>query len=135
MASAARIVPAAELFVGRPIGMRGAVVACCRIVVLRTGVRVGKFDGERCAGRPAPIDARYELRNIRFAAGRSARRAAAASGKVGCEIFCRKGDSRGYAVEHDADLRAVRFAPQGDAEACAESVHVRSFSNSSKKVG
>ena len=137
MSAAARIVVSVEFPIGRPVGVRGAVVALCRSVILRARVRIGELDGDRGAGRAASVDARDELRNIRFPTRGGARRAAAASGEVGCEIFGGERDACGHAVDHDPDLRAVRFAPESDPKMVSETVHrvVFSFSSSSKKVG
>ena len=48
---------------------------------------------------------------------------AAASGQVGFEIGNVERKPGRYAVERDADLRTVGFAPKGDAEESAETVH------------
>jgi len=121
MAAAARIVEAVEAFAGRPVGMRGAVGQVG--IVLRTGVLVGEDDGERRSGRVPPVNARYKLRRVGFAARRGSGRTGTPAGQIDGEILLRKRHAGGHAVEHQTDLRPVRLAPQGNAEMLSEAVH------------
>ena len=61
-------------------------------VVLRLGVGVGEFDGQRGARRAAVVDARDNLRQVGFAARRGPGGSAAAACEVLGEIRLRKGN-------------------------------------------
>ena len=87
VSAAARIVESGEFVVGHQVGVRGAVVAHDGRVVLRVGVGVGEFDGQRRARRVAVVDSRHDLRYVGFAPRRRAGRSAAASREVFGEVL------------------------------------------------
>ena len=123
VAAAARVVEAVEFVVGHHVGVRGPVVAHHVGVVLRVGVAVGELDGQRGARGHAVVESRHDLRDVGFAARRGAARAAAPACEVGFEILRRKRNACRNAVDRDADLLAVRLAPDGEPEVMTENVH------------
>ena len=133
MTAAARVVHAAETFPGHTVGVRGPVGN--GFVILRPHRLVGEDHRQRSSRRMSPINSRNELRYIFFAAGRGAGSSGATTCEVGLEIILRKRYAGRYAVDHDADLRAVRLAPQRYAEIMSETIHERIFWSSSKKRG
>lgn len=138
MAAAPRVVEPVEAVVGHQVGVRRPVVAGYGGVILRMGVGVGEFDGERRPRRHAVVKPRYDLRDVRLAARRGAAGPAAAACKVGFEIFRRERNTCGNPVDRDADLRAVRLAPDGEPEIVSENIHgvqILIFSRSSKNPG
>ena len=138
MAAAPRVVEPVEAVVGHQVGVRRPVVAGYGGVILRMGVGVGEFDGERRPRRHAVVKPRYDLRDVRLAARRGAAGTAAAACEVGFEIFRRERNTCGNPVDRDADLRPVRLPPDGEPEIVSENIHgvqILIFSRSSKNPG
>ena len=123
VAAAPRVVPSFELDGRRAVGVRRTGLREQVVVVARTGVGVFEDERQRCARGVSLVESRHDLRQVVFLARRRPFGAAAASGQIGFEIGNVERKPGRYAVERDADLRTVGFAPKGDAEESAEAVH------------
>ena len=137
VAPAAGIVPSVPFDPCRAVGMGGAPVVGERGVIGRACVGIGEANGQwRSGGVPFP-EARDDLRQVRFAARGGAGRASAPAGEIRFEVGGAERDAGRQAVDRDADLRAVRFAPDGEAETMSERIHAqhRIFSRSAKNPG